>query len=99
MYSIEGIVAFTTAPLAIASVMGVLLCFVAILMIFVIIIKTLVFGDPTSGWPSMVSIMLLMGGLQFLVIGILGEYISKTYLETKNRPIYIIKETEKTNRK
>lgn len=99
LYSIEGIVAFTTAPLAIASVMGVLLCFVAILMIFVIIIKTLVFGDPTSGWPSMVSIMLLMGGLQFLVIGILGEYISKTYLETKNRPIYIIKETEKTNRK
>ena len=98
MYSIEGIVAFTTAPLAIASVMGVLLCFVAILMIFVIIIKTLVFGDPTSGWPSMVSIMLLMGGLQFLVIGILGEYISKTYLETKNRPIYIIKETEKSKK-
>ena len=98
LYSIEGIVAFTTAPLAIASVMGVLLCFVAILMIIIIIIKTLVFGDPTSGWPSMVSIMLLIGGLQFLVIGILGQYIAKTYLETKNRPIYIIKETEETKR-
>ena len=98
LYSIEGIVAFTTAPLAIASVMGILLCLVAFLMIAVVIIKTLVFGDPTSGWPSLVSIMLLIGGLQFLVIGILGQYIAKTYLETKNRPIYIIKETEKTKK-
>lgn len=58
-----------------------------------IVIKTLIFGDPVSGWPSTVCIIMLIGGIQLLCIGILGQYLSKTYLETKKRPVYITKET------
>lgn len=93
-YSIEGIIAFSTAPLVISTIMGILFCFVAFLMIIFIIAKTLIYGDPVSGWPSMVCIMLFVGGIQLFCIGIIGQYISKTYLEVKKRPIYIIKETE-----
>lgn len=93
LYSIEGIVAFSAAPLAIAVVTG-LVCFVlALAFILFIIVRTLMFGDPVAGWPSLVCIILLVGGLQLLCIGILGEYLAKTYLEVKNRPIYICKET------
>ena len=94
-YALEGITAFSTAPLAIASIIGVLFCLISGLAILLIIYKTLVYGDPTSGWPSMVCIMMFMGGVQLLSLGIIGQYLSKTYLEVKNRPIYIIKETEK----
>ncbi len=93
-YAIEGIVAFTTVPLTIATFMGILLFLVAIIFIFVILFKTLVFGDPVSGWPSLACIILFCSGIQLLCLGIIGEYLSKTYLETKKRPIYIIKETE-----
>ena len=93
-YSIEGIIAFSTAPLVISTIMGILFCFVAFLMIIFIVAKTLIYGDPVSGWPSMVCIMLFVGGIQLFCIGIIGQYISKTYLEVKKRPIYIIKETE-----
>lgn len=93
-YSLEGIVAFSTAPLAIASIFGVIFCLIAILLIIFIIIRTVIWGDPTSGWPSLVCIISLIGGVQMLCIGILGQYLSKTYLETKNRPIFIIKEEE-----
>lgn len=93
-YSIEGIIAFSTAPLVISTIMGILFCFVAFLMIIFIVTKTLIYGDPVSGWPSMVCIMLFVGGIQLFCIGIIGQYISKTYLEVKKRPIYIIKETE-----
>ena len=93
IYSIEGIVAFSTAPLAIAAIVGLLFCLLAFLFIVIIIVRTLVFGDPVSGWPSMVCIILAMGGIQLLCVGILGEYQAKTYLETKNRPIYICKES------
>ena len=92
-YSIEGITAFSIEPLQIASVFGVLFSFIALIMIIVIIVRTLVFGDPTSGWPSLVCIIMLIGGIQLLCIGILGQYLAKTYLETKNRPIYISKDT------
>lgn len=92
MYSIEGIVAFSTAPLAIASVTGLLFCLLAFVMIIVIIVRTLVFGDPTSGWPSLVCIICLVSGVQLFCMGILGQYISKTYMEVKNRPIYLTKE-------
>ena len=93
LYSIEGIVAFSAAPLAIAVVTG-LVCFaLALLFIAFIVVRTLMFGDPVAGWPSLVCIILLIGGLQLLCIGILGEYLAKTYLEVKNRPIYICKET------
>ena len=94
-YAIEGIVAFSTAPLAIAAVLGILMCMFAFIAIVVIIVKTLMFGDPVGGWPSMTCIILFTSGVQLLCMGVIGQYLSKTYLETKNRPIYIIKETEK----
>lgn len=97
-YALEGITAFSTAPLAIASVMGFFFCLISGLTILLIILKTLVYGDPTSGWPSMVCIMVFIGGVQLLSLGIIGQYLSKTYLEVKNRPIYIIKETENNNK-
>ena len=95
LYSLESIVAFSTVPLSIASVMGILFCFVAFIIIIFIIVRTLMFGDPTSGWPSMVCIMFFIGGVQLLCLGIMGQYLSKTYLEVKKRPIYIVEETEK----
>lgn len=94
-YAIEGIVAFTTAPLTIAALLGIIFCIIAFIMILVIIAKTLIFGDPTTGWPSTICIVFLVSGVQLFCLGIIGEYLSKTYLETKKRPIYIVKETEK----
>ena len=93
LYAIEGIVAFSTAPLAIASIAGFIFCLISFIMIIAIIIKTLIFGDPTSGWPSLVCIIFFVSGIQLFCLGIIGQYLSKTYLETKKRPIYIIKET------
>lgn len=95
LYSLESIVAFSTVPLSIASIIGILFCFIAFILIMLIVIRTLAFGDPTSGWPSMVCIMFFIGGIQLLCLGIMGQYLSKTYLEVKRRPIYIIQETEK----
>ena len=94
LYSLEGIIGFSTAPLAIASLIGMLCIVIAIALIIFIIVRTSIYGDPTSGWPSLVCIILLMGGIQLFSIGIIGQYLAKTYLETKNRPIYIAKETE-----
>ncbi len=91
-YSLEGIMAFSTAPLAIASVFGLVFCVLAVVLIIVTIVRTLIFGDPTSGWPSMVCIISLLGGVQLLCIGIVGQYLSKTYMEVKQRPIYLVKE-------
>ena len=93
-YAIEGIVAFSTAPLIFAALIGVIFCIIAFILIVVIIIKTIVWGDPVGGWPSLACIIFLVGGLQLLCTGIIGEYLAKTYLETKQRPIYIVKETE-----
>ena len=93
LYAIEGIVAFSTTPLVISSVFGLICCVLALVMILVIIARTLIFGDPTSGWPSLVCIMLLLSGIQLLGIGILGQYLAKTYLETKKRPIYLVRQT------
>ena len=98
-YAIEGIVAFSTAPLAFAAFMGILLCFIAFVLIIVIVVKTLVWGDPVGGWPSMICIMSFLSGIQLFCTGIIGEYLAKTYLETKHRPIYIVKETEKDLKK
>ena len=93
LYAIEGIVAFTTAPLTMAATFGILFCLVAFIMIIVIIVKTLVYGDPTSGWPSLACIIFMTNGIELLCIGVIGEYLSKTYLEVKKRPIYIVKES------
>lgn len=98
VYAIDGILAFSTMPLAIASVLGLVFCFVAFVMIIVIIVKTLAFGDPVGGWPSLICVVLMMGGLQLLALGVMGQYLAKTYLETKRRPIYIVRETEKDER-
>lgn len=93
LYSIEGVIGFSVAPLAIVSILGLFICCIALVFLLVILIKTLCFGDPVAGWPSMTCIILMLGGIQLFCIGILGMYLSKTYLETKERPIYICKET------
>lgn len=93
-YSIEGIVSFTTAPLHIATIIGIFFSIIAFLSIIVIVIKTLLFGDPVEGWPSTVSIILFLSGIQLFAAGIIGEYLAKIYLESKKRPIYIIKEKD-----
>ncbi|MFL2116444.1 glycosyltransferase family 2 protein [Marinilactibacillus psychrotolerans] len=96
-YSIDGIVAFSEVPLAIASIIGLGSFIFALILSAVIIVRTLAFGNPTSGWTSLIVIILGMGGLQLFCLGILGKYLGKTYLEAKKRPIYIVKETEKNN--
>ena len=93
IYAMDGITAFSTVPLVLSAVMGFLFCIISFVMILVIVIKTLIYGDPVSGWPSMVCIMFFVGGIQLFCMGIMGQYLSKTYLETKKRPIYIVKET------
>lgn len=92
LYSLDGITAFSTVPLMLASVVGVFFCVVAFLMILFIIVRKLLFGDPVSGWPSLVCIILMTSGVQFFCTGILGQYLAKTYMEVKNRPLYLVKE-------
>lgn len=92
LYSLDGITAFSTVPLMLASVVGLFFCIFAFLMIIFIIVRKLIFGDPVSGWASMVCIILMTSGVQFFCTGILGQYLAKTYMEVKRRPIYIAKE-------
>ncbi len=92
IYSLEGITAFSTVPLSIASVMGVLFCVLAFILIIFIVVRTSIFGDPVSGWPSLVCIISLISGVQLFCMGIIGQYLAKTYLEVKRRPIYIVRE-------
>ena len=92
VYAIDGIVAFSTAPLAFASVFGVICCLLALFFIIFIVVRALIFGDPTSGWPSLVCIILLVSGVQMFCVGIVGQYLSKTYMEVKKRPLYIMRE-------
>ena len=92
LYSIDGITAFSTAPLAFAAFMGVLFCLAAFVFIIFIIVRKMLFGDPTSGWPSLVCIISLISGVQLFCLGIVGQYLAKTYMEVKRRPIYLIKE-------
>ena len=92
-YAIEGIVSFTTTPLIISAYIGMIFCLIAFIAIIGIIIKTLIFGDPVAGWPSMTCIIIFVSGIQLFFLGIIGTYLSKIYLEVKERPIYIIKET------
>ena len=92
-YSIDGIVNFSQAPLSIASLMGLLLTVASFCAIVFIVLRRLIFGDPVAGWASTACIILFMGGLQLLCMGIMGQYLAKTYLEVKRRPHYIIAET------
>ena len=92
IYALEGITAFSTKPLVFSSIIGLMFCIISFLLILFIIFKTLILGDPTSGWPSLVCIIFMVSGIQLFSLGIIGQYLSKTYLEVKRRPIYIIKE-------
>lgn len=93
-YALEGFFAFSTAPLTISSVLGMVSCLVAFIMIIVIVIKKLCFGDPVQGFATLICVIFLMSGLQLFCTGISGQYLAKTYLETKRRPIYLVNETE-----
>ena len=95
LYSLESIVAFSTVPLAISSIIGILFFLISMIMIVFIVVRTLTFGDPVAGWPSLVCIIFFVSGVQLFGIGVIGQYLSKLYLEVKNRPVYIVKETEK----
>ncbi len=103
LYSLEGITGFSVAPLSLAAVVGVLFCILAFFMILVIVVRTVIWGDPVSGWPSLACIIFLVSGIQLFCTGIVGQYLSKTYLETKHRPIFILKdsseEDERTHEK
>ena len=92
LYAIEGITAFSTVPLVLSAVIGIVFCIISFIMIIFIIIKTLIYGDKSSGWPSLVCIIFMISGIQLFCMGIMGQYLAKTYLETKKRPIYIIRE-------
>lgn len=92
-YSISGIVNFSEAPLTIASVTGLLCCGISLLSVILIIARKLLFGDAVAGWASLACIIIFIGGLQLLCLGIIGQYLAKTYLETKKRPVYIVKES------
>lgn len=99
-YALDGIVAFSTTPLIISSIIGIILFVIAIICILIIVVKTLIWGDPVAGFPTLVSLLLLTSGIQLLCMGILGQYLAKNYTESKHRPHYIIKEviTSKINR-
>ncbi|MDE5620720.1 MAG: glycosyltransferase, partial [Ruminococcus sp.] len=98
-YSLEGIMAFSTAPLAISSLLGIISCIISFILIIITVIKTLAFGESVDGYPTTICVIFMLSGLQLFCTGILGQYLSKTYLETKNRPIYIAKETDELYRR
>jgi len=97
-YSLEGIFAFSTAPLSIAAFLGVFSCIISFILMIFVIIRTIFFGEPVAGFPSIMCAVFLLGGLQLFCTGVLGQYLAKTYLETKNRPIYLVRETETIQR-
>ena len=94
-YAVDGIINFSETPMSLASGLGIFLTIFSFLMVFFIIIRKEIFGDPVAGWPSLACIIIFIAGLQFLCMGIMGKYIAKTYLEVKNRPHYIVSETNK----
>ena len=96
-YAFEGMFAFSTAPLTASFTLGLILCALALVYAVITIVKTLVWGDPVAGFPSLFTMILLLGGIQLLFLGIMGQYLSKMYLETKGRPIYIARETSETD--
>lgn len=96
-YSIEGIVAFTTTPLVLSSFAGILFCLLSMAATIFIVVRKLLFGDPVAGWASTACIITFLSGIQLFFIGIFGQYLAKAYLELKNRPIYIIGESNLTN--
>lgn len=94
-YALEGIVSFTTSPLLVSAYVGMFFCLIAFITIIFIVVKTLIYGDPVSGWPSLACLVVFLGGIQLFFLGIIGVYLSKIYTEVKQRPVYLTKETEK----
>lgn len=92
-YSLDGIINFSQAPLSVASWSGIILTLFSFIFIIFVIVRKIIFGDPVAGWPSLVCIITFIGGIQLFCMGIIGQYLSKTYLEVKKRPHYIIGET------
>lgn len=97
-YAIDGIINFSQVPLLFASWTGIILTFVSILFIFAIIVRKLIFGDPVAGWPSLACIITFIGGIVLFCLGIIGQYIARIYVEVKERPLYIIRETNQYNK-
>lgn len=91
-YSLDGIVAFSTKPLILSAVLGTIICLISFIMIVFTVVKTIIWGDPVAGYPTLITVILLMSGLQLLFLGIIGQYFAKAYMEVKKRPVYIAKE-------
>ena len=98
-YAIDGIINFSQTPLSIASWGGIFLTLVAVLALIFIVVRRLIFGDPVNGWASTICVIIFIGGIQLFCMGIMGQYMAKTYMETKNRPHYIIAETNREDAK
>lgn len=94
-YSLEAITAFSAVPLAIASILGIVLCLISAIAVIFIILRELFYGGSAFGWPSLACIVIFIGGIQLLGIGILGQYLAKMYMEVKKRPVYLIREQDK----
>jgi len=92
LYSLQGLISFSTAPLAFASVAGLVLCLIALISVVWVVVRTIIYGDPVAGFPTLITVIIFIGGIQMLFLGIIGQYLAKTYLESKGRPIYIVKE-------
>lgn len=96
-YAVDGILAYSVKPLYIVSLVGLIMCVIAFVVLIIVVIRAAVWGDPVAGWPSLASIMIFMGGIVLLGLGIIGLYISKIYMETKKREIYIVRDSDKNN--
>ena len=92
-YAVEGIVSFSTVPLRIATIAGSLVSALALIYMVIRVIIALIWGNPVAGYPSLLAIMLCLGGFILLALGVIGEYVARTYMQSKRRPIYIQKET------
>ena len=92
-YAVDGIINFSLTPISIASWFGIFMTLCSFIALLVVIIRQLIFGDPVAGWASTICIIIFIGGIQLFCLGIIGQYIAKTYMETKHRPHYIISET------
>ena len=102
LYAVDGIAAFSTVPLSMASVLGLLFCMIALLTIVFGGVRAALFGDPVAGWPSLICVVLLVGGIQLLCLGVIGQYLAKTYIEVKRRPLFVVAESslqDRTNEK
>jgi glycosyltransferase involved in cell wall biosynthesis len=94
LYAMDGIISFSTVPLIIVSISGILLCLFALIMVCYVVIKTLLYGDPVAGFPTLICVISLIGGIQLFCMGVLGQYLAKIFMEVKKRPIYLIKESK-----